>query len=103
MLEYKGYAGTVDAVEGVFAGHVIGLRDIVTFEGATYAEVERAFRESVDDYLAFCAGRGEQPDRPFSGKMLVRTEPELHRKAVFRAAAEGVSLSEWVSRQIKAA
>lgn len=103
MLEYKGYVGTVDAVEGVFAGRVIGLRDVVTFEGATYPEVEQAFRESVDDYLAFCAERGEQPDRPFSGKMLVRTEPNLHRKAVIRAQAEGVSLSEWVSRQIKAA
>ncbi|MBE0531710.1 MAG: type II toxin-antitoxin system HicB family antitoxin [Rhodospirillales bacterium] len=103
MFEYKGYVGTVDAAEGVFAGRVIGLRDVITFEGGTYAEVERAFRESVDDYLAFCAERGEPPDKSFSGNMMIRTEPELHRKAVNRAAAEGVSLNEWVSRQIKAA
>jgi predicted HicB family RNase H-like nuclease len=103
MMEYKGYVGSVDAVDGVFAGRVIGLRDVVTFEGESYAEVERAFRESVDDYLAFCAERGEQPDKAFSGKIFVRTEPELHRKAVLRATAEGVSLSEWVARQIKAA
>lgn len=103
MLEYRGYVGVVDAEDGAFVGKVVGLRDVVTFEGATYEEVEQAFRDSVDDYLAFCAERGEAPDKPFSGKILVRTEPELHRKAVNRAAAEGISLSEWISRQIKAA
>jgi hypothetical protein len=44
---------------------------------------------------------GQQPDRPFNGKILRRTEPELHRKAVLRAAVEGVSLSRWISRQIE--
>ena len=55
MLEYRGYLGVVEADEGAFVGRVAGLRDVVTFEGATYAEVEAAFRASVDDYLAFCA------------------------------------------------
>ena len=59
----------VDADEGAFVGRVAGLRDVVTFEGATFAEVEQAFRDSVDDYLAFCAERGEPPDRPYSGKI----------------------------------
>lgn len=103
MLEYKGYIGSIDADDGVFHGRVIGLRDMVTFEGTTYAEVEQAFRESVDDYLAMCAEDGKQPDKPFSGKILLRTNPDLHRKAARHAAAEGVSLSEWISRQIKAA
>lgn len=59
MLKYKGYMGTVEADEGVFLGRVARLRDVITFEGATFAEVEQAFRDSVDDYLAFCAQRGE--------------------------------------------
>ena len=67
MLEYKGYVGTVDADDGAFVGQVSGLRDVVTFEGATFTEVEQAFRDSIDDYLAFCAERGEAPDRPYSG------------------------------------
>ena len=69
MLEYRGYLGVVEADEGAFVGRVAGLRDVVTFEGATYAEVEAAFHASVDDYLAFCAARGEPPDRPYSGKI----------------------------------
>lgn len=103
MLEYKGYIGKIDAEDGIFHGRVIGLRDVITFEGESYAEVEAAFRDSVDDYLAFCEERGETPDKPYSGKILVRTNPEIHRKAMSRAEAEGVSLSQWISRQIESA
>jgi predicted HicB family RNase H-like nuclease len=96
MMEYKGYAGPIDfdADDKTFSGTVAGLKDVIHFEGRTATELLRAFRESIDSYL-------EQPDRPFNGKILVRTEPELHRKAVLRAAVEGVSLSRWISRQIE--
>jgi hypothetical protein len=53
----------VEAEDGTFVGPVAGLRDVVTFEAATYAEIEAAFRTSVHDYLAFCAERGEPPER----------------------------------------
>jgi predicted HicB family RNase H-like nuclease len=102
MLEYKGYVGTVEADEGTFVGRVAGLRDVITFEGRSFEEVERAFRESVDDYLAFCAERGEAPDRPYSGKIPLRIEPELHRKAAACARAEGLSLNQWIARRIEA-
>lgn len=106
MMEYKGYlAGKIDVdpQSGVLSGVVAGLHDVVHFEGRTAEELVSAFRESVDDYLAMCAERGEAPDRPYNGKILVRTDPELHRKAVQRAEAEGVSLSKWIERQIEAA
>jgi predicted HicB family RNase H-like nuclease len=64
MLEYKGYVGTIEADEGAFSGRVAGLRDVVAFEDETFAKVEWAFRDSVDDYLSFCAARGESTDRP---------------------------------------
>ena len=64
MLEYKGHIGTIEAEDGAFAGRVAGLRDVITFAGTTFAEAEQAFRDSIDDYLAFCAHRGEPPDRP---------------------------------------
>jgi predicted HicB family RNase H-like nuclease len=82
---------------------VLGLKDVIHFEGASADELLASFQGSIDDYLNLCAERGEEPDRPFNGKILVRTEPALHRKAVVRAAAEGVSLSQWISRQIEAA
>src|SRR5713101_3599686 len=101
MLEYKGYTGIVEPEDGVFAGRVIGLRDVITFEGASFAAVEQAFRDSIDDYLAFCAERGEPPDRPYSGKIPLRVSPETHRRAAIRAEAEGVSLNQWIARRIE--
>ena len=101
MLEYRGYVGVVEADDGAFVGRVAGLRDVVTFEGATYAEVEAAFRASVDDYLAFCAERGEPPDRPYSGKIPLRVDPELHRRAATLAQAAGVSLNEWIAMRLE--
>ena len=103
MLEYNGYIGTVEAEDGVFVGRVAGLRDVITFEGTTFAEVERAFRDSIDDYLAFCAQRGEPTDRPYSGRIPLRVSPDTHRRAAMRAQAEGLSLNQWIARRIETA
>jgi predicted HicB family RNase H-like nuclease len=101
MLEYKGYIGTLEAEDGVFFGRVAGLRDVITFEGSTFAEVEQAFHESIDDYLAFCAERGEPPDRPYSGRIPLRISPETHRRAAMHAQSEGLSLNQWIARRIE--
>lgn len=106
MMEYKGYvAGPIsfDSDENTFSGTVAGLKDVIHFEGSSARELTRAFRESIDEYLAFCKEKGLEPDRPYNGKILVRTEPALHRKAAQRAVAEGISLSTWISRQIERA
>jgi len=105
-MEYKGYAAgpiDFDADDGTFSGTVAGLKDVIHFEGSTAKELIRAFRASIDSYLEFCGETGQQPDRPFNGKILVRTDPALHRKAALRAAAEGVSLNEWITRLIQTA
>jgi predicted HicB family RNase H-like nuclease len=103
-LEYKGYtAGRIDFDDGVLSGTVTGLRDVVHFQGETAEELEQAFRDSIDVYLDFCAERSEAPDKPYSGHVMVRIPPELHRKAATRAEAEAISLNAWIARQIDAA
>jgi predicted RNase H-like HicB family nuclease len=66
MMNYKGYVGQVeyDDATGIFRGEIINVRDVITFQGTTAEELRRAFQESVDDYLEFCAQRGEEPDQP---------------------------------------
>jgi predicted HicB family RNase H-like nuclease len=68
-MTYKGYQATVDLDEeaGVFHGEVINTGDVITFQGASVKELKRAFEDSVEDYLDFCASRGEDPEKPFYG------------------------------------
>lgn len=98
MMEYKGYVGQVefDDDANIFHGEVINLRDVVTFQGSSVQELRKTFEESVDDYLEFCAERGESPDKPYSGKFMVRLEPELHKMLAIRAKKERKSLNALV-------
>ncbi len=98
-MEYKGYIGQVefDDAADLFHGEVINLRDVVTFQGQTVYELRQAFRESIDDYLAFCAERNEAPEKPFSGTFVVRIPPDLHRDIALRARIGNQSLNNWVT------
>lgn len=99
MMEYKGYFAKVefDDDANIFHGEIINLRDVVTFEGETVDELRTAFVDSVEDYLAFCKERGEEPEKPYSGKFLVRVEPELHKTLVIQARKNGKSLNTLVN------
>ncbi len=98
MMDYKGYIGKVeyDDEAGLFHGEVINLRDVITFAGETVQELRQAFQESVEDYLAFCAERGEEPEKPFSGTFTVRLPPELHRAIAVQAKLSNKSLNSWL-------
>ncbi len=104
-MKYKGYTGVVefDEESGVLFGRVIGLRDLITFEGDSVAEVTRAFHDSVDVYLELCAERGESPERPFSGNFVLRIDPQLHRAISHAAEERGVSLNALVEDQLRTA
>ena len=103
MMEYKGYFAKVefDDEAEVFHGEVINLRDVITFEGESVHDLREAFHESVDDYLEFCAKRGEEPDKPYSGRFVVRVTPDLHKRIAVRAKVDGKSLNAWVQRALE--
>ncbi len=98
MLEYKGYTGRIefDDEAMLFHGEVIGLSDMITFQGTSVEELKEEFRDSIDDYLEFCEERGEEPDKPYSGRFVLRLPTELHRAVDMRARYEGKSLNQWI-------
>ncbi len=103
MMTYKGYRGSVrfdDAAE-IFHGEVTGVRDVVTFQGRTVDELKTAFQESIDDYLEFCRSRGEDPDKPYSGRFLLRVDPILHRRLVELSSDDGDSLNNWIASRLQ--
>ena len=105
MMEYKGYVGKVefDDEAGIFHGEVLDTRDMITFQGQSVAELKTAFQGSIDDYLAFCEQRGEEPNKPFSGQFVTRIPPELHRQVNLAASISGKSLNAWVVEQLQTA
>jgi predicted HicB family RNase H-like nuclease len=105
MLEHKGYKGLVefDDEGGFLHGEVVDTRDVITFQGTSVSEVEQAFRDSVDDYLDYCAQRGEEPDRPFSGRLMVRLPSELHRRLFLEARDTGRSLNQLIAEKLQRA
>lgn len=103
-MNYKGYSATVnyDDKEKIFFGTIINTRDVITFEGTTVKELEKAFHESVDDYFAFCKESGKIPEKPFSGKFTIRISPELHESASEKASQMGKSLNKFLEDSLKA-
>lgn len=103
MLKYRNYSGIVeyDPDGKIFTGEVIGLRDVVTFQGRSPEELESSFRESIDFYLEMCARDGVSPQKPYSGRFNVRINPDIHMRIAERAAQEKVSLNQWVADALR--
>jgi predicted HicB family RNase H-like nuclease len=105
MMKYKEYIAKVafDDKAEIFHGEVANLKDVITFQGKSVKELKKAFKDSVDDYLAFCKERGEEPERPFSGKFPVRATPEEHQLFYLAAMRAHKSMNTWVRETLKKA
>ncbi|MCL2867279.1 MAG: type II toxin-antitoxin system HicB family antitoxin [Clostridia bacterium] len=102
-MKYKGYTGKAeyDDEAEIFYGEVIGLRDVITFKGTSVKEMQKSFRESIDEYLVFCKKMNKNPDIPASGRLIIRIPPELHSHAAVMAKSEGRSLNTWIAEAVR--
>jgi len=102
-MKYKGYSGIVEFDEDahIFHGEVIGLKDVITFQGTSVDELEQAMADSIDFYISWCEERGKEPEKPYSGKLMVRTTPEIHSRAAVAAARVGLSLNKYIEKAIE--
>jgi predicted HicB family RNase H-like nuclease len=96
-MAYKGYHARIefDEEDEIFTGRIVGIIDVVGFHGQSVAELRNAFHEAVDDYIETCAKVGKDPQKPYSGKMMFRVDPEVHRRAAIAAQLSGKSLNQW--------
>ena len=103
MLEYNGYLAKIDFDNefDCFVGEVINIKDVITFKGSTAKELKDEFRNSVNCYLDFCKKKNKDPDRPFSGKLMVRISPDVHRDIYSAAKGDGVSVNKWVAAALQ--
>ncbi|MBW6421171.1 type II toxin-antitoxin system HicB family antitoxin [Rhizobium sp. XQZ8] len=97
VMTYKGYSARIeyDDEDGILFGRLAGIRDGVGFHADNVEELRAAFHEAVDDYIETCAKIGKEPQKPYSGKMMFRVDPDVHRRAALAAELSGKSLNEW--------
>ncbi|MDQ6740063.1 MAG: type II toxin-antitoxin system HicB family antitoxin [Actinomycetota bacterium] len=97
-MTYRGYTADVelDLQVGVLVGRVLDIDDVITFEGARADEVYKEFTISVDEYLALCSEQDKEPNKPHSGKFVVRTTPEQHSLIIRAARQSGKSMNTWI-------
>ncbi|MYL98395.1 toxin-antitoxin system HicB family antitoxin [Novosphingobium sp. FGD1] len=102
VMTYKGYSTRVEysPEDGALVGRLIGIQDIIMFEADGVAEFETMFHAAVDDYLESCEELGKEPHKTFSGKVMFRLNPEVHREAAIAAEIEGKSLNEWAENAL---
>ena len=101
-MEYKGYIGIVnyDSDAKIFHGDVINTRDVITFQGTSVKEIDKAFKDSIDDYTKWCREEGVEPEKPYSGKFNLRISPELHREIAIASSKMNVSLNKFVEKAL---
>lgn len=104
-MTHKGYAARIEYSEedGCFVGRLVGIRAIVGFDGKSVAELRRAFQKAVDHYLEASAKLGVSPEKPFSGRMMLRVPPNLHARASAVAEVRGMSLNQLAARALERA
>jgi predicted HicB family RNase H-like nuclease len=104
-MTYKGYSARIeyDDEDGIFTGCVAGIRDGVGFHADTVEALRDAFHEAVEDYIETCAKIGKEPQKAFSGQVMFRVDPEVHRKAALAAELSGKSLNQWAEEVLNRA
>ena len=104
-MTYKNYIARIefDDRDNIFFGRVLGLRSIISFHGKTVSELRHEFEVAIDDFLNDCKSQGVTPDKPASGKLMLRVPPETHSAALVAAQAAGKSLNQWATEVLQSA
>ncbi|MEO8196578.1 MAG: type II toxin-antitoxin system HicB family antitoxin [Thermoanaerobaculia bacterium] len=102
---HRGFTARVelDDRDGVFVGRILGIRSIISFHGETVTKLRSEFKQAIEDYLDECVELGLKPEKPASGKLLLRVPPEVHGKALVVAQAAGKSLNQWATEVLQRA
>lgn len=104
-MSYKGFSARIefDAEDRIFVGRIAGIRDVVGFHAETVAGLEKAFHETVNDYVKACAVLGQSPNKSVSGNMMLRVPTDVHANAIQAAELAGVSLNQWAADALRTA
>ena len=104
-MNYKDYVAKIefDPEDHIFVGHIIGIRDVVGFHGESVKDIEIAFQEAVNNYLDACKKLGQEPNKPYSGNLMLRVPAKVHAAVAAAAEASGKNINQWAATVLEAA
>lgn len=104
-MRYKGYAASMefDADDKIIVGRVMDIADVVAFHADSVSGFEAAFHAAVEGYVAACAALGDRPEKPASGRLMLRLAPVVHAAALKAASRSGISLNKWAEQALRSA
>ena len=103
IIEYKNYLGSVEYSDEdeIFYGKVLGIRDLISYDGESVKELKMSFQESVEDYLQTCKSSNKIPEKSFKGSFNIRIDADLHRLIFILSKEKNISLNNFVADAIK--
>jgi len=104
-MNHKGYTARIefDERDNIFVGRILGLRTMISFHGETVADLRSEFETAIEEFLSDCKEQGVRPEKPASGKLMLRVPPEVHGAALVAAQAAGKSLNQWATEVLEEA
>ena len=68
VLKHKDFLGSIEysPEDGVLFGKILGIDDLVSYDGTSITEIKQAFEEAVDDYFETCAEIGKKPETAYT-------------------------------------
>ena len=104
-MTYQGFRARVayDEDDELFVGQIAGINDVISFHSTSVPELKAAFHEAVDDYIAACQTIGKEPEKAYSGKLMLRIDPDIHAQAALSAELAGTSLNQWAEDVLRRA
>ena len=103
FIKHKNYYGSVEYSDedNVLHGKVMFIRSLITYEAKDVAGLKKAFKGSVDEYLADCKKRKVEPEVPLKGSFNVRISAKLHSVATLYANEHDTSLNKIVAQALE--
>ena len=97
-LEYKNYIGTVEysAEDNCLFGKVLGIKNLILYEGQSVEELRQSFIYMLDGYLEDCRADGREPEKSYKGSLNVRIGSDTHRILAIEAQARDISINSYI-------
>lgn len=102
ILKHDGFVAEVTYEDGdeLMHGSTVNTHAVLHFSGKTVDELKAAFADTIADYREWCKERGVEAEKPYSGTLSLRIDPELHRRIAEKAAQAGESINQFIAERL---